>query len=217
MKRAPGVPGIGAFYGHSGLGKSFAAAYASHPAAFNGVYVQCNVYDTMKSLTETIGKALGLTLRGRIAAMMSDAVNAVAASRRPLVFDEADVLVDTTKLDLIRNLHDSSGAAILIIGEQDLPAKLRRHERFHNRVLIWQPAVRCNLSDLDLLAKQYCPGILVAPDLKRRILVETEGVTRRVVTNLAGIKRWCESRSLKEAPADADVQLFSGAAPGQVR
>ncbi len=216
-KRASGVPGIGAFYGQSGLGKSFAAAYASHPAGFNGVYVQCNVYDTMKSLTENIGRALGLSLKGRIATMMGQAIEALAMSNRPLIFDEADVLVDTNKLELIRNVHDASGAAVLIIGEQDLPGKLKRHERFHNRVLVWQPAVRCNLSDLDLLAKQYCPTVTIPPELKRQLLVETEGVTRRVVTNLANIKRWCDAQGVKDAPADANVQLYTGAAPGRVR
>jgi DNA transposition AAA+ family ATPase len=215
-RRAAGVPGIGAFYGQSGLGKTFAAAYVCHPAGFNGVYVQCNVYDTMKSLTETLGRALGLKLKGRIAEMMGQAIEALAMSNRPLIFDEADVLVDTNRLELVRNLHDASGAAVLIIGEQDLPGKLRRHERFHNRVLVWQPAVRCNLSDLDLLAKQYCPTIGIATDLKRRMLVETEGVTRRVVTNLVNIKRWCDSRVLKEAPADADVQFYTGSAPGRI-
>lgn len=216
-KRAPGLPGIGTFYGPSGYGKSFAAAYASHPSGFNGVYVECHVYDTMKSLVESIAKGLGLNIKGTIAAQMGQIIEALALSNRPLILDEGDVLVDTNRLELVRNLHDASGAAVLIIGEQDLPNKLKRHERFDNRVLIWQPAVRCTVSDVDMLAKQYCPSITIAPDLKKRVLAETDGVTRRVVTNLVNIKRWCDAQGIKEAPADADVKLYTGAAPGRVR
>lgn len=216
-KRAPGLPGVGAFYAPSGYGKSFAAAYAAHPNTFNGVYVECHVYDTMKSLVESIAKALGLNIKGTIASQMGQIVEALALSNRPLILDEADVLVDSNRLELVRNLHDASGAAVLIIGEQDLPAKLKRHERFDNRVLIWQPAVRCTKGDLDLLAKQYCPSITIADDLKKRVLAETDGVTRRVVTNLVNIKRWCDAQGVKDAPADAAVQLYTGAAPGRVR
>lgn len=216
-KRAPGLPGIGAFYAPSGYGKSFAAAYAAHPSGFNGVYVECHVYDTMKSLVESIAKALGLNVKGTIAAQMGYIIEALALSNRPLILDEGDVLVDTNRLELVRNLHDASGAAVLIIGEQDLPAKLKRHERFDNRVLIWQPAVRCTVGDLDLLAKQYCPSIAIAAELKKRVLAETDGVTRRVVTNLVNIKRWCDAKGVKDAPADADVQLYTGMAPGRGR
>lgn len=216
-KRAPGLPGIGSFYGPSGLGKSFAAAYASHPAGFNGVYVECHVYDTMKSLVESIAKALGLNVKGTIASIMGQIIEALAIGGRPLILDEADVLVDSNRLELVRNLHDASGAAVLIIGEQDLPAKLKRHERFDNRVLVWQPAARCTLADLDMLAKQYAASITIAPELKKRVLTETDGITRRVVTNLVAIKRWCDAKGAKEAPADADVTLYTGAAPGRTR
>lgn len=216
-KRAPGLPGIGTFYGPSGYGKSFAAAYASHPQGFNGVYVECHVYDTMKSLVESIARGLGLNIKGTIAAQMGQIVEALALSGRPLILDEGDVLVDSNRLELVRNLHDASGAAVLIIGEQDLPSKLKRHERFDNRVLVWQPATRCTGSDLDMLAKQYCPTTTIAPELKKRVLSETDGITRRVVTSLVNIKRWCDAKGVKEAPADADVLVHTGAAPGRVR
>jgi DNA transposition AAA+ family ATPase len=218
IKRDPGLPGIGAFYGPSGLGKSFAAAYASHPGGFNGVYVECHVYDTMKSLVEAIAKALGLTTaRGTIAAQMGLIIEALAIANRPLIVDEGDVLVDSNRLELVRNLHDASGAPVLIIGEETLPAKLKRHERFDNRILVWQPAVRCSLADLDQLAKQYCGAIVIDPALKQRVLTETQGVTRRVVTNLVNIKRWCEAKGTKEAPAECNVTLYTGLAPGRTR
>lgn len=213
--RAPGLPGIGTFYGRSGLGKSFGAAYASHPAGFNGIYVSCRSFETKKSLAEQVCKAIGITPKGNIPTIVDSIVEVLSISGRPLIVDEVDYIVDSRTLELIRDLHDASAAAILLIGEEHLPAKLKRHERFDNRVLIWQPATACTASDFDLLAKQYAADIRIDAELKKRVLAETHSVTRRVVVNLENIKRWCDRKGTKEAPADCDVDLYTGRAPGR--
>jgi len=215
MQRTPGLPGIGAFYGRSGLGKSFCAAYANHPQGFNGVYVSCRSFETKKSLAEQICKAIGITPKGNIPAIVDAVVEVLSISERPLIVDEVDYIVDSRTLELIRDLHDASGAAILLIGEEHLPAKLKRHERFDNRVLVWQPAASCNESDFAMLAKQYAPSITIAPELKKRVLAETSGVTRRIVVNIENIKRWCDRKGTTQAPADCDVDLYTGRAPGR--
>lgn len=214
-QRAAGLPGIGTFYGPSGLGKSFGASYASHPAGFNGIYVSCRSFETKKSFAEQVCKAIGITPRGNIPAIVDEVVQVLVLSGRPLIVDEVDHIVDSRTLELIRDLHDASGAAVLLIGEEHLPAKLKRHERFDNRVLVWQPAVRCTSADFDLLAKQYAGAIEIDPELKKRVLHESNGVTRRVVVNLENIKRWCDSKGTKAAPADANVELYTGMAPGR--
>lgn len=213
--RAPGLPGIGTFYGRSGLGKSFGAAYASHPAGFNGIYVSCRSFETKKSLAEQVCKAIGIMPKGNIPTIVDAIVEVLSLSGRPLIVDEVDYIVDSRTLELIRDLHDASAAAILLIGEEHLPAKLKRHERFDNRVLIWQPATACTASDFDLLAKQYAAEIKIDSELKKRVLAETHSVTRRVVVNLENIKRWCDRKGTKEAPADCDVDLYTGRAPGR--
>jgi len=214
-QRAPGLPGIGTFYGPSGLGKSFGASYASHPAGFNGIYVSCRSFETKKSFAEQVCKAIGITPRGNIPAIVDDIVQVLVLSNRPLIVDEVDHIVDSRTLELIRDLHDASNAAVLLIGEEHLPAKLKRHERFDNRVLVWQPAVRCTAADFDHLAKQYAGEIEIAPELKQRVLLETNGITRRVVVNLENIKRWCDRQGTKAAPATANVELYTGMAPGR--
>ena len=118
-------------------------------------------------------------------------------------------------LEVLRDLHDASSAAILLIGEEHLPAKLKRHERFDNRVLIWQPAAKCSTKDLDMLLTQYAPGIDVHAELKKRVLAESSDVTRRVVVNIENIKRWCDQNGTKQAPADCKVDLYTGRAPGR--
>lgn len=213
--RAPGLPGIAAFYGRSGLGKSFGAAYASHPAGFNGIYVSCRSFETKKSLAEQVCKAIGITPKGNIPAIVDAVVEVLSISNRPLIVDEVDHIVEGRTLELLRDLHDASSAAILLIGEEHLPAKLKRHERFDNRVLIWQPAAACSIKDLDMLLTQYAPDIELHVDLKKRVLAESANVTRRVVVNIENIKRWCDQNGTKQAPADCKVELYTGRAPGR--
>lgn len=215
VNRAPGLPGIGTLYGRSGLGKSVGAAYASHPAGFNGIYVSCRSFETKKSFVEQICKAIGITVRGNIPAIVDELVQVLVLTNRPLIVDEVDYIVESRTLELIRDLHDASGASILLIGEEHLPGKLKRHERFDNRVLVWQPAAKCSAADLDALARQYVPGIEIAPELKARVLSETDGVTRRVVVNLEHIKRWCGQHGVTHATADAPIALYTGTAPGR--
>lgn len=215
VKRAPGLPGIGVFYGRSGVGKSFGASYASHPAGFNGIYVRCRSVDTKRSLCVLICKAIGITARGNVPELIDEITQVLALSGRPLIIDEVDHIVETRTFELIRDLHDAADSPVLLIGEERLPSKMRKHERFDNRVLVWQPAVLCTPADFDLLQKQYAGAIDIAPELKKRVLAETHGITRRVVVNLENIKRWCDRTGVKMAPADADVELYTGAAPGR--
>ena len=83
----------------------------------------------------------------------------------PLIIDELDHMVKKGAVELIRDIHDGSQAAILLIGEERLPAKLERWERFHGRVLDWVPAQPADLDDCRHLANLYCHNIKIADDL----------------------------------------------------
>jgi DNA transposition AAA+ family ATPase len=214
-QREPGMPGIGTLYGPSGYGKTVAAAYASHPAGHNGIYLSCRSYDTKKSFVEQICKSAGIQAKGPIAHVVDDIVSLLAVTGRPLVIDEVDHIVESRILELVRDIHDAANASILLIGEEALPTKLKRHERFDNRVLQHQPATKCSAADFDLLARQYIPGLAIDADLKKRVLAETAGITRRVVTSLQSIKRWCDAQGLSAAPADCAATLYTGAVPGR--
>ncbi|MBN0602975.1 AAA family ATPase, partial [Pseudomonas aeruginosa] len=86
----------------------------------------------------------------------------LAASGRPLIIDEMDNLVASGQVELIRDLYESSQASILLIGEEWLPTKLKKYERFHGRILSWIPAQPVSMDDARELVKIYSSSVVIA-------------------------------------------------------
>jgi len=187
VHRAPNLPGMGVLYGESGLGKSCAAAAAAN--RFRAVYVECRSYFTKKSLLLAILDEMGIRPGKTVYEMVNQIGEELALSRRPLMIDEMDHIVDRNLVELVRDIYEVSNAAILMIGEERFPAKLKRWERFHNRVLDWQPAERTDLDDARKLARLYSPDVAIADELLGQIVQTTRGVTRRICVNIETVRQ----------------------------
>lgn len=187
VHREPNEPGMGAFYGDSGLGKSMAAAFVAN--RYRAVYVECRSYFTKKSLLLSILEELGLQPGKTIYEMVRQIGAQLDHSRQPLIIDEMDHIVDRNLVELLRDVYEVSQTPILMIGEERFPAKLRKWERFHNRMLIWQPAERTDLEDTQKLAKLYSSDVELKTDLLEFFVKGARGVARRIVVNISTARR----------------------------
>ena len=105
----------------------------------------------------------------------------LAASQRPLILDEADYLVAKAGMvELVRDIYEGSQSPIMLVGEEMLPNKLKKYERFHGRVLNWLRAAgiggRCRAAGAGVCARRghrrgragaycgHCPRIGTACD-----------------------------------------------------
>ncbi|RWC58892.1 MAG: ATP-binding protein [Mesorhizobium sp.] len=187
VERDPELPGLAVFSGPSGWGKTKSGVYGAnrHKAA----YVECGLFTTARSLLVQILIELGNARpRGSIEDLKTEAIMLMAADpRRPLIIDEAHFIAKKRFVDLLRELSDKSGAPVVMIGEEMLPAHLEAFERVHNRVLEWLQAVPCDAEDFAYLAANRCPGIEIGRDLAAVILEKTKGNTRRIVVNLTKV------------------------------
>lgn len=216
-------PGLVVMHGPSGYGKSMAAAWVT--ARNRAYYVQADDYWTKKTMLLDMCKALGISLVGgdkkKALTTVYDMALAVKAqleqSGRPLIIDEFDYVVDKNLVEAIRSLYEGSKAAILIIGEENLPLKLEAWERFHGRILDWFRAVAADLADARELARLYCPKITVEDDLLDRLIDKTKGSVRRICTNLETIQE--ESFSMGWDTVNLSTwgnrPISSGKAPGR--
>ena len=216
IKRAidrPGhLPGLVCMYGPSGLGKTTAATFAANK--YEAYHVEAKSVWTKKNLVENILKEMDITPEKTIAAMVEQISVQLSESGRPLIIDEMDHLVDRNQVEIIRDIYESSGGAILIIGEEMLPRKLSKWERFHNRVLSWVPAEYASFDDALALRERYCTKVDIADDLLHRVHELSRGSVRRICVNLELIQETALSSGLNsiDLAGWGKRELFSGEA-----
>lgn len=216
LSRERNLPGIVVLYGPSGWGKSMAASFCANK--FDGIYVEARSYMTKKTFVESILKEMGLRPGRTIAEMMEQTSEQLDLSQRPLIIDEMDHLVDRNMIEIVRDLHEMSRATILLIGEEQFPRKLKaRSERFHNRVLVWQPAQPMSREDARSLAEYYCVGVEVADDLLDHARKHAANVARVFCSNLDAIREHCQKDGIKKIDLAGwgKRELYNGDAPAR--
>lgn len=216
--RDPDMPGMACFFGFSGYGKSQAATYNAQKT--NACWVEVKSVWSRKKLAEKICEALAIPRGATVGDMVDTIGQELLKSGRPLILDEADELCNDSMIKTVRDIYESShGAAIIFIGEESLPQKLRRWERIHNRMLDWVPAQPLDLREVGVLAGLKCRGLTISDEVLGLVLEKSNAVARRVVVNLNQIKDYALTHGRDEITAAdaAKITFFTGAAPSARR
>ena len=202
--REEGMPGMACFHGFSGYGKSQAALYNTQ--ATGACWVEVKSVWTRKHLVEKICLGLGIPAGRTVADSVENIGEELSKSGRPLLLDEAHILCTDGMMKLLHDIYESSlGSPIVLIGEEMLPQSLARWERVHNRILVWEPAQPADLREVGILAQLKCPELQISEEVLTKVLVESQAVDRRIVTNLHQIKDYARTEGKTEITA-ADVR-----------
>lgn len=204
MNRPTGLPGMATFHGFSGYGKSFAAMYAANK--HRAYHVQVKSVWTRKKLCTAILAEMGIQPASTIPDMVDQIGQQLSLSQRPLIIDEADFLVAKGMIEVVRDIYESSQSTIVLIGEEQLPQKLKVWERVHGRMLDWVAAEPGTLSDTKHLARLYCRGIEVAEDLLAALHDASAGSVRRICVNLDRVREVAQTAGLTKI----DLATFGG-------
>jgi DNA transposition AAA+ family ATPase len=202
-------------HGHAGYGKTTAAGYAANK--LRGYRVECCSHWSRKALLQSVLHEMGIPAAHAINDMFNQAVEQLAKSARPLIIDEADHLVRNSTIELIRDIHDKSGAVVLLSGEEGLPKKLERWARVHSRILEFIPAQPADLSDLEHLARLYCPGVDITADWLKELHQQTGGNTRRVCVNLNRVRGEADHIGSISLASWGDRGWYTGTSPSPRR
>lgn len=208
INRPQHLPGMMCLYGPAGFGKSFAAAYAANK--HRAYHIQCKDAMTRKSLLMEIAEEMGIPPAATLYDLTKQISTQLVATDRPLIIDEVDHIVKKGAVETIRDLYESSFVAILLIGEENLPASLKKWERFHSRILDFIPAQAADASDTKTLAQFYCHRVQIGSDLIEEISRRAKGSIRRICVNLARI----EEESLEMGRKDMDLASWMGTRKG---
>ena len=214
LHRVDGLPGIGVMYGEAGRGKTIACSALANRT--RGYYVQMRSAWNRKALLEKVLFEMGIKPRGTITNLLDQICEQIAASRRPLIIDEFDFCLTSDKMvELVRDIYEGSQGTMLLVGEEMLPQKLKKWERFHSRVMAWIPALPATMDDAVKLAPIYAPGIAIAEDLMAHVVQAAHGSVRRVCVNLTRIHE--EANMLAEDEMNLATwgkrELYTGEAP----
>jgi len=171
---------------------------------------------TRKAFLLAVLADMGIVPAKTMPEMVAQIAEQLSLSNRPLVIDEADLLVDKEGgANLIKDLYESSMGSIMLIGEELLPSKIKRWERLDGRVLDWVPAQPVTLADARLLTKIYANGTEVTDDLLALLVEKAAGSVRRVIVNLDNIRE--EAQKVGWSKVDRATwgarPLFTGEAP----
>jgi DNA transposition AAA+ family ATPase len=215
MNAPPSLDKIVVHNGPSGAGKSFGASRAANQ--HRAYYLEIKPTWTVKALLQNLLKEMEIKPATTIADMADQGAEQLALSRRPLILDEFDHLVDRHSLgvEVVRSLHDAAGKApILLIGEEHLEKKLRRWERFHNRVLDWFPTIAATIEDSQKLADLYSPDFEIQRDLLDALHRASRGVVRRICINIHRVREYAVSEDFKKIALEHwKGDFYTGEAP----
>lgn len=215
MDRPGHLPGIVTFTGPSGFGKSTAAAITANET--DAVYVQAKSTWTRKAAHLAILREMGVTPAKTLYGMAEQVAEQLVLSRQPLIVDECDYLLKNGTIEMIRDIYEASNAAIMLIGEEMLPTRLRQWERFHGRILTFAQAEPASLDDARALRALYVDGVEIADDLLARVHREAKGSVRRICVNLEYVREEAEANGLTEIDLAfwGNKPLFTGDAPAR--
>lgn len=211
--RQDGLPGMGCLSGWSGFGKTSAALWATNN--FRCINVQVQSTWSGKFLCESILRELGKRPKGTIAYLVSRINELLALRDVPLLIDEADHLMNRRTIEIVRDIYEGSQVPVILIGEEEMPTKLKAWDRIHNRMGGWAVAEPADLEDLMHLARIYAPGIDLEPALAEHILTGSAYNLRRISTNLGHVREMAlvEGVTSVDLPMWGDTPLFTGQAP----
>lgn len=208
MSRPRHLPGMICFYGPSGFGKSFSAAYAANK--HRAYYIECKSTWTKKAVLTAIAREMSLPPASTTYDLTDQISEALAQTDRPLIIDEMDHIVKREAVEIIRDLYEGSQVAILLIGEENLPNDLKKWERFHGRILDFIPAQAADASDTKVLAKFYCRRVKIADDLLTEVAKRAKGSIRRICVNLARI----EEETVEAGKTETDLVAWASLGKG---
>lgn len=219
----PGLPKMAVFYGQSGLGKSVASIFAAN--THDSYSVQMKSTYAAKHFLEKCAEEMGLEPKGTAARLVDRIGEHLARPRGPnreqpsLIIDEADILAKRKAIEVVRDIYESSGAAVILIGEEKFPKALEKWERVHGRMMDWVPAQPVSAADAGHLAKIYCAGVDVSPELFELVLKQSSGSARRISVNFNAIREFAGVRNLTTVGIKEwqDRALSTGLAPSPRR
>lgn len=200
--RVWGAPGFGVFHGPPGYGKTFGAIFCADK--LDAIHLLVQSEWSKKFFLQQLLRELGRPTKGTVPELVQLANEALALDGRPLVIDEADYLISKGLVGIVRDLHDGSQIPILLVGEENLPQKLKKFTQFDSRIFAYSEALPADLKDTRQLADMVSPaGIELGDDILEAIRGRHTGNARWIVKEISHVCNEAKKLGLSEITAES--------------
>lgn len=148
-----GLPALVVVDGRAGLGKSETVmVYASR---FDCVYLRALTCWTPRWMLLELAHELGFEGISPVSRLFGDCQRVLRHRLKPVFVDEADHL-PLRLLETLRDLHDTTGVPVVLVGMDQVRRKLARYPQFYSRigrVVVFEPL---DASEIQRLALEWC-------------------------------------------------------------
>jgi DNA transposition AAA+ family ATPase len=203
QSRASMLPGIAVAYGESGIGKSTGLTWLS-TTKLNACYVRALQLWSPSTMLQAIAEELAVRPAHTLTATIKRIVAELARTQRPLIVDEADYVVDQTRLlNTLRDLHDLSTMPLILVGMADFVRKLRtrgEQRQFAGRVALEMEFMPLDFPDVAVLA-QALAEVEIAEDLLKLLHEKSQGITRLACVGIGRIETFAKTTGLSRVGA----------------
>ena len=201
---------IGAFYGYSGYGKTQSAIRTANQA--NALYLCIGASWTRSIFAEKLANCVKAPVGKTIGHTIQEVIKRMQGTSTPMIIDEFDIGVEKKLVEIVREIHDECSLPIIIIGEEKLAHKLEEFERFHNRVVKWQPAQRASFEDAKAIIQANQPDIMYNDDVIQHVTDFSKGILRRIIANANILAEHANLNAIDSLTMDntKSIRLFTG-------
>lgn len=195
--------------GESGLGKTTALINTQNNT--NCIVIKACPTWTPKWMLAALCEQLGLRPQGQSQPMFDEIVKQLKFSRRTILLDEANFIVECLEsrtilsiLGTLYRIHDDAEVPIIMFGLSSFPTYLKQKaarnetiDAFRQRCVKEIVFEKCDLADARLVADLRCE-VKVSDALLAKIVDDISGSFRRLIVALTDIEREAIAQGWKE-------------------
>lgn len=192
-----GQPGLGVVWGIAGRGKTVCAR--EYAVRTGSVYLRVMGHWTPRAMLSALCRELNGSEPRTIDQAQRTAIESLEKRPRTILVDEADRL----KIDLIddfRDLHDMTGAPVVLIGEEYLFPKINAHRKNWSRVQQTVEFGPITNEDILLFALEAA-SLRLEPEAAEKIGLRSNGDFRLVWRDVRSLEQMARASSTQKVDA----------------
>ncbi len=191
--------------GPAGYGKS--QTVDQWAIAMGAAYLRAKVEWTPRYFMTELAETLKIDSRGRAKDIFARIAGVLGRQQIPLVIDEVEhCLRDSAQvLEAIRDLSDLTEVIVILVGMDQVQAKIARHAQISSRIAKVVEFLPATPEDVTEFCRQLAE-VKIAPDLVSEIHRQSAGRVREIMNAIAT----CEQLGLRNGKDSVGLQDMSG-------